>query len=158
MKLIKAKTRLKNIPNAIVDDKYYPYLSWFTWYVTKKKGDDNYYYHTRMNGRWIKMHQLIKGSLKDKEIDHINHVSYDNRWENLRLVSRSINCHNRRKKFGSSIYKGVYRDKERNKWRAVIRINKKTFTIGRFNQERDAALAYNKAAVEKFGEYASINS
>lgn len=43
------------------------------------------------------------------------------------------------------------------KWKAGIETNNKHICIGRFYTEKEAAIAYNKKAVELFGEYAKIN-
>ena len=40
---------------------------------------------------------------------------------------------------------------------AYIKANQKRHYLGCFENESDAALAYNAAAIEKFGEYASLN-
>ena len=57
----------------------------------------------------------------------------------------------------SSRYKGVNFNKNNNKWRSQIGINKVSHHLGYFVSEKQAALAYNKKAVELFGEYASLN-
>jgi hypothetical protein len=56
-----------------------------------------------------------------------------------------------------SIYKGVSWDSHHKKWRVAITVNKKMVSIGRFLSEHDAALAYNKAAIKHFGEFAKLN-
>ncbi|MCV5968484.1 hypothetical protein, partial [Lactococcus petauri] len=43
------------------------------------------------------------------------------------------------------------------RWEARIQHNKKQITIGYFNNEEEAALAYNKKAIELHGEFASLN-
>ena len=155
MKEISACSKIKVIPNAIVDDDLYPLLSKLKWNVTKKKGAENYYYHTRLNGKWVKMHSLIIGAISGQSIDHINHITYDNRKSNLRIVSNSVNAHNRQKLTGTSRFKGVYKRGAR--WRSTIRFNHKSIDVGTFDSEIEAASAYDKKAVELFGEYASTN-
>lgn len=93
-------------------------------------------------------------------VDHINQNKWDNSVENLRWCTHSSNNQNRPKikTKASSIYKGVYWLKSRNRWRATIWKEGKYFFIGTFPVERDAALAYNKAARKFFGEFASINN
>lgn len=99
------------------------------------------------------MHVFIMGS---KGIDHINGNGLDNRRENLRIASLSQNKQNEQKrKNGSSQFKGVH--KHHTKWRAKITINHEIIFLGRFSEERDAAIAYDKAARKHFGEYACVN-
>jgi len=92
---------------------------------------------------------------KDKEIDHENGVTYDNRASNLRLATKSQNNANQSKnKKNKSGYKGVHFKKSRNKWCASIKINNKTIHIGYFDSPELAHIAYCKRAVELFGEFA----
>ena len=63
-------------------------------------GSDNGkgYLSTQINKSRFYLHRLaflyMTGSLPDDEVDHINHIRCDNRWCNLRLVSRSENRRN----------------------------------------------------------------
>ncbi len=89
------------------------------------------------------------------EVDHINHDGLDNRRCNLRLATRANNCHNQRSFKGSSKYKGVWRVGE--KWAACIRVDGRSKRLGTFVSEKEAALAYNQAAREHYGEFAKLN-
>lgn len=85
-----------------------------------------------------------------KELDHINRIKNDNRIENLRPCNHSQNLGNvvpRKHK-----YKGVTFCKQTNKWRARLNV-----CLGRYPTIGLAALAYNKAAIEYFGEFAYLN-
>ena len=92
------------------------------------------------------------------QIDHINGNGLDNRKVNLRLCNSSQNQRNARKrKSGTSRFKGVDWHKESKKWRARICVNRKRIHIGRYKSEFEAAQAYDKKAIELFGEFASLN-
>lgn len=84
------------------------------------------------------------------EIDHINRDRDDNRIENLRECNHSQNLGN----MGPRVhkYKGVTFDKKNQKWRAQL-----DGPLGRFSTIEEAALAYNKAAIIHFGEFALLN-
>lgn len=76
-------------------------------------------------------------------IDHINQNQKDNRWENLQYIQERYNYIKRSlctKK--TSKYTGVSWDKERNKWIVYIRIKGRSISLGRFDNEEDAAMAY----------------
>jgi hypothetical protein len=93
-----------------------------------------------------------------ERVDHINGNGTDNRRENLRVVTHAQNLMNRpgwRK--SSSKYKGVTFYKRDQKWQAKICPSGKTMHLGYFDQELDAAKAYNAAAMQHFGKYAVLN-
>lgn len=93
-------------------------------------------------------------------VDHIDRNKTNNKWNNLREATQSNNCCNRIKsKNKSSMYKGVFfkNDGRKNPWIARIMINKKYVTIGSFNNEIDAAKAYDKKAISHYKEFALLN-
>ncbi|HCB9836007.1 TPA: hypothetical protein M2Q89_000715 [Escherichia coli] len=51
----------------------------------------------------------------------------------------------------------MYWRKDRSKWKAIIKANGKTHHIGLYDDEEQAALAYNAKAKELFGSYAYLN-
>ena len=57
----------------------------------------------------------------------------------------------------TSRYKGVYLDKASGKWRAIIQPDGGARGLGAHGTEREAARAYNKAAIEEFGTFARLN-
>lgn len=106
----------------------------------------------------ILLHRLIMNTILDKHTDHINHNNLDNRKYNLRICSISENHMNVISKTGSSKYKGVYYNKKSNKYISYIGIgNNKQLNLGRFDNEIDAAKAYNEAAIKYFGEFCCLN-
>jgi hypothetical protein len=110
------------------------------------------------------MHRLLVEVNLGQEVDHINGNGLDNRKENLRVCTKSQNLGNQKKTklYGgvatSSKYKGVSWDKRVQKWVAKIGINGKRVYLGLFEDEEKAAEAYNKAALEYFGEFALLNA
>lgn len=77
---------------------------------------------------------------------------------NLRVVSRCNNSQNQRSRSGTSQYKGVCWDKNYNMWQATINFNgNKKKHIGRFDNEIDAALAYDQIARKIHGEFGRYN-
>lgn len=92
-------------------------------------------------------------------VDHENHIVDDNRIGNLRKANYQQNCRNRKiVKTNKSGFKGVhFWKKGKGWWRAVIYINYKIKLIGQFDTPELAAKAYDKAAIENFGEFANLN-
>jgi hypothetical protein len=142
---------------ALVDDADYELVSRYSWYPHKPESNGDIYARTFIEGKRVYMHRLILGITKD-EGDHINHSTLDNRRSNLRRVDRGANARNTRGwKSGTSRYKGVSWDKARCKWAALIYPNRKHVFLGRFDEEIDAARAYNQAAIQYFGSFAYLN-
>lgn len=93
-----------------------------------------------------------------KVVDHIDRNPMNDNIANLRAATRSQNNMNMSCIRGlTSIYKGVYLMKNRTTWESSIKINGKRKYLGTFKIETDAAIAYNKAANELFGEFANLN-
>jgi len=89
------------------------------------------------------------------EVDHKNNIRTDNRWKNLRKATRSQNAGNRLLSDKNTPgVKGVTWDRARNKWRAFIKADGKSCTIGRYDSFDDACEARELAAERYFGEYA----
>jgi hypothetical protein len=104
----------------------------------------------------IKLHQLI---LSNKSIDHINGLEFDNRKKNLRLVTQSQNCMNRKTRQNtSSGVKGIYFNKQKQKWVANIFKDGKNIYLGSFILLEDAIREREIAEELYFGEFSFYNS
>lgn len=142
-----------NENEILINRKYLPLFSNFSWYVETGKGQTNYLRaNVKYNGkkRTIFFHQLILGIYDDLEIDHFNGNGLDNRIENLRIVTHQENQNNQRKRKTktSSKYIGVHFCKTQNKWVAMSTYKNKTKNIGRFENEVEAAIAYNNYLIK----------
>ena len=96
------------------------------------------------------VHQLVflyhHGFIPDY-IDHINGNSLDNRIENLREATQSLNGANSKlANTNTSGFKGVTWRKDTKKWMAQITKNKKHYNLGSFESIEAAATAYRIAA------------
>lgn len=96
-----------------------------------------------------------------QQVNHKDHNKLNNSIENLEWCTRSENMRYQRvqiKKTKSSIYKGVWFYKRKNRYFANIGFNNKQIKLGSFKNEKDAAMAYNKKAIELHGRFAILNS
>lgn len=135
----------------LFDLEDYDYISRYSW--------------CSQNGRYVKtrlkpsnvfttLHKFLMNTPPGMTIDHINGNGFDNRRKNLRLATKCQNQANRKAESG---YKGVCFAKRLNKWRAAIRSENKVYHLGVFENEIDAAKAYDAAAHHLHGKYAKTN-
>lgn len=148
---------------ALVSDEDYEMVNQFKWCAHLVKG---VYYAER--GIWdsankkvinVKMHRFIMNVTDSKtEVDHQDRNTLNNQRNNLRVATRSQNTSNKTSaKNSSSIFVGVGWHKGHEKWQAKIWKTDKRHHLGYFENEIDAALAYNNAARKLHGEFANLN-
>ncbi len=114
------------------------------------------------NGKKIRVHQLVAIAFLNHKpcghklvVDHIDNNPLNNNVENLQIVTSRVNSTKDRKGY-SSKYVGVYySNKGINRWRATTSINGKVISLGCFNTEERASIAYNFALTQtdKLTEY-----
>jgi len=131
-------------------------------HVTGYISEDGYR-RVRVDGKYYYVHRLTWFIVTGKEvpedlfIDHIDGDRLNNSIDNLRLATSLENQYNKaRQTNGSSNYKGVWYDSIKSCWKASIRFQGKRHYIGQFNTELEAALAYEKLAVEIQGKFAKL--
>jgi hypothetical protein len=155
MKLIDIST--KKYPNTftMVDDEDFDWLNQWKWLRNK----DGYAARNVRGIGYILAHREILGTPLGLFTDHINGNRLDNQRTNLRNCTHTENMQNRPKPpHGlTSIFKGVYWYKCRNRWRSKIKCNGRTFSVGYFATETEAARAYDAKALALHGEYARLN-
>jgi hypothetical protein len=92
---------------------------------------------------------LVTGKWPDHEIDHLNGVKDDNRWDNLRDITHRENvCNKRMYSNNESGCTGVSWHKGDNRWQASIRQNGKLRYIGCFDSLEEAIKARQQAQEE----------
>ena len=149
---------------VIVDDEDFDYLNQFYWYL----GTNGYAYrriktkvgetqHKQAMHREIMKEIISKSENKKLCIDHINRNKLDNRKENLRLVTQSINCLNGSKRStNKSGIIGVCQCHKKSRikkdgsrtiwvaWQATVVVNYKQKHLGYFKTKESAAIARQK--------------
>lgn len=160
------KILLPNGMSALVDAEDYERVSRYGWHIStglSSSGRRHVYVHAFWKGvsgnKRIYLHRLVLGVYDKRRVDHINGDGLDNRKCNLRICTQHQNGGNARvwDKPKSSIYKGVYFMRKENKWAAQICLHRKNIRLGAYMTEEEAAIQYDKAAREHFGEFARTN-
>ncbi len=131
------------------DKEDYDKIKNYTWHL-----NDSGYVMCGEFGKNIRMHRIIMGDPKGKDVDHINHNTVDNRKANLRIVDHYQNVtYSKMRVDNTTGKKGVYWDKNRNKWMALITYDKRSYHLGRFDTFEEAVSAREKAEISIHKEF-----
>lgn len=120
-------------------------LEEFTWHITKwgyartnvKQPDGSY--------RGVFIHRMILDAREGQFVDHINLNKLDNRRFNLRIAPP----HQNKAPYKGRKFKGVYMEKS-GRWRSQTKFGNRTYYFGTFDNQIEAAVAYNEG-VTKLG-------
>lgn len=127
------------LPSCEVDKTYlfdvedYPLISKYKW-----SSDIGGYARSGANS--LKMHRLITNAKVGQQVDHINLNILDNRKNNLRICTNSLNASNR-KPYNKLNIKGIEYHKKINKYSAYFRIDNKQYHSPCYNTQEEAAFA-----------------
>jgi hypothetical protein len=137
---------------AIVDAADYEWLNQWKWRV------HGGYAMRYEKHKKIFMHRQIMQAPKGMLVDHMDGNPRNNYRSNLRICTPGENARNGTKQTGtSSRFKGVCLRRRIGKWCAMIRFEGRRIYLGCFDDEVEAARAYDRAAVERFGVFARPN-
>ncbi|MBT3982931.1 MAG: hypothetical protein HOE90_16350 [Bacteriovoracaceae bacterium] len=146
--------------DAIVDKEDLQNLLQYNWTISTMNIQGNTYKvaFTSMDGKSVYMHRFLLKPEGKQVVAHKDRDGLNNRKKNLFLASRK-QTHQRQRlsKGGSSKYKGVSFHKKSKRWQAYITVNGKKLYLGYYKSQDDAAIAYNNAAQEHFGEFVNLN-
>lgn len=147
---------------ALVDDADYERIAFYRWHCTS----NGYAARTTRVGdvvtqSYVLMHREVLGFPPEPHIDHADGDKLNNCRANLRACSASQNQGNapKRKRHGvsASPYKGVTWQRSVGRWQASIYVDGRQVSLGLYGHESDAALAYDRAARERWGSFARLN-
>lgn len=158
--------KYKGVPKeCVIWTRDYEKVRPFRWYAKRAwpcAGGTYYAATGRSKQGYICMHRLLLADCDT--IDHKNHNGLDNRiydpetdTGNIRPATTQENTRNMRLRAHSSQFKGVSWNKNAQNWEAYVGVNLKKIMLGRFDIEREAARAYDVAAINYFGDFALLN-
>lgn len=148
---------------ALVDDDDYERLTVYRWHVAQVKR--GYWYAVRATARVkgrqgrVFMHRDILGVTDSCVIvDHIDLNTLNNQRANLREATRAQNRQNSRlPQNNTSGFKGASWNTNAKAWNAQITLDGRSTNLGYYATAREAAQAYDRAAVKHFGVLARTN-
>lgn len=143
--------------STVVDDCDFERFGHLKWHLS------HYGYAVRNetnNTGVVYLHRAILEAPDGVDVDHASGDKLDNRRSNIRLCTRVQNLRNKPKRSGkfTSKFKGVSWHSVVGKWRARINVGGRQIVIGYFDDEQNAANAYDAAANQSFGEFARLNA
>lgn len=148
------KIKLTQGKFALVDDEDFEWLNQWKWTYDGNNG----YAKRNIKDKKLYMHRLILNTPKGKVSDHKNGNKLDNRKINLRICTYSQNGMNKMiQSNNSSGYRGVKWHKQVRLWEARIKKNGEQIFLGLYNNNIEAGIVYNWAALKYFGEFAKFN-
>jgi len=141
---------------AVVDDGDLATVSAHRWWAKPRDATNGgYYAYCNIGGRTVYMHRLLMDAPRGLTVDHINGDGLDNRRSNLRLATIGQNNANKAIVRSASGYRGVSR--RRTLFRAQIgrwpNIQRGPYRVS----AEEAARDYDQFALDRFGEFASLN-
>jgi hypothetical protein len=96
----------------------------------------------------VLLHRAVMGEppFPGAEVDHVNIDKLDNRRANLRWVTTAQNLQNMpMRSDNASGHRGVYFERESNRWRGEVRVGGRKIWRRRFNDRESAAIATAEA-------------
>lgn len=142
--------------SVLIDDDDRAWLDQWNWFV----GTRGYAVRNVGRGKQLYMHLEIaaRHGITGDEIDHRDRRPLNNRKGNLRGATREQQIQNQGLSTrNTSGFKGVHWNTGRKTFQVYIRHGKGHRYIGRFSDAKDAARAYDAAAIEQYGEFALTN-
>lgn len=144
---------------AQIDDCDYEQVSALRWWPIK--GPNTVYAYTNLSSnprKPVLLHRFITNAPAGVYVDHRDRDGLNCQRDNLRFCTAAQNHQNMKKNRSStSPYKGTHWNKEKCKWEARIRVNRKALFLGYYASPEAGARAYDAAARKYFGEFARLN-
>lgn len=143
---------------AWVDQDDYELVATHKWFAQRAR--HTFYAVRREQGSRKNIHmqrQIMQPESIILVVDHKNRNGINNCRYNLRVCTKVQNSQNSRHRKRKYKYRGVHTSDGVSKWYARIKVNYRDAYLGTFPTQEDAARAYDRAAIQHYGEFATLN-
>lgn len=140
-----------------MDDTDFERVSKHNWWAEKRR--DKWYGRAEIDGKNVYLHRFILEAATGVQVNHWDNDGLNNVRTNLITCSNQENCRAKKNRptYFKSRFRGVGWYKRNSCWRAELVVMHKQFHLGYFQNEEEAAKAYDEAAIKHFGDFASLN-
>lgn len=148
---------------VILDNEDYDTVANLSWYLEHRRTHIIHKYYVRIKGKLHQKHIRLENFLieHDPKLYYVVHKTeniFDFRKDNLEAVPIGrFNASRNLLRTNTSGFKGVTWRKDTGRWMAQITCNGVHYNLGSFLELKDAALAYNKKALDVYGDKAWLN-
>lgn len=150
--------KLQNGQSALIDDEDYEKVISRVWCVKEGELKNTLRVYDGSSSENLYLGRFILDSKIGEKIFHLDRNPLNFTKANLKVVGQGEITRKRKgNRNSSSKYKGVWWNKRDCKWESQIGTNGTIIRLGSYQDEEEAALKYNDAALELFGEYAYQN-
>jgi hypothetical protein len=148
---------------ALIWESDYDYVAQWFWHAIWSENEKDYYAARGTNGKeeltTIMLARVLMQPPEDKEVDHWNHLTLDNRRSNLRVVTPNQNVWNQRTRTcNTSGQTGVSWHKVAGKWFSYINPGTGRVNLGYYDSYAVACRVRRESEIRYFGEHRCANS
>ena len=145
---------------TLIDPEDWEVVRGYRWYA--RRSASGYYAAAQRPGQTsgapkLLMHVLLTGGDSELHVDHAEHGTLDNRRSFIRRATNSQNQANTGSRGGKSRFKNVNWNARHGKWAAKFMHQRRALFLGYFDDEEQAAVAVDRAAMDVRGEFARLN-
>lgn len=143
---------------ALISADRYESVIAYLWIANYDPSVGDYYARTKIGRKSLTLHRFIVDDPLGKLVDHRNHKTLDCRDGNLRVADDSESaCHRKLRRDNQSGFKGVWYRKARDRWCGMVTCRGKHYFTKHCRTRIEAAIEYNRLALQLHGEFACLN-
>lgn len=149
---------MDTVYDVIIDKEDQPLVEQYKWYINTPQNARTLYV---ANDKLGKLHRFLTGAKEDEVVDHINRNGLDNRRENLRITTASMNSRNMSTKSSNKLgqngvafcpAEGKHAARYRVHWQdSEKKLRTKSFSITKYPDALERAIAFRKQMEKENG-------